>query len=126
MRVAATMRPRLRKTDRICELGSIGLLVICRATTRRTATALEHDFYEHLARDPQLADAPIEITRATAVKPTTAKKLVERAIATRWRDQQQLASAGDPQTAAARAPSDSPPRKCPRCAESGSVARRSR
>ena len=103
MRVAAAMRPRLRKTDRICELGSIGLLVICRETTRRTATALEHDFYEHLARDPQLADAPIEITRATAVKPTTAKKLVERAIATRWRGQQQLASPGDPQTAAAGA-----------------------
>ncbi len=93
-RVAATIGPRLRKTDRICELGAPGLMVICPATTRRTATALEHDFYEHLARDPQLADAPIEITRATAIKPTTAERLVQRAIATRWRNQQQLASGG--------------------------------
>jgi hypothetical protein len=93
-RVAATIGPRLRKTDRICELGALGLMVICPATTRRTATALEHDFYEHLARDPQLADAPIEITRATAIKPTTAEKLVQRAITTRWRTQQQLASDG--------------------------------
>jgi hypothetical protein len=93
-RVAGAIRPRLRKTDRICHLGSQRLMVICPATTRRTATALEHDFYEHLARDPQLADAPIEITRATALKPTTAKRLLQRAIATRWRNQQQLASAG--------------------------------
>ncbi len=94
-KIAATIRPRLRKPDRICSLGSRGLLVICPATTRRTSSALEHDFYEHLARDPQLADTPIEITRATAVKPTSARKLVQRVIATRWRNQQQLAPAGD-------------------------------
>ncbi|HTU86565.1 MAG TPA: DUF916 domain-containing protein [Solirubrobacteraceae bacterium] len=94
--VAAVIRRRLRKSDRICRLGSAGLLVICPATTRRTATALEHDFYEHLARDPQLADTPITITRATAVKPTTARKLVQRVIATRWRDQRELESAAEP------------------------------
>jgi Bacterial protein of unknown function (DUF916) len=93
-RVAAAIRSRLRKADRICDLGAHGLMVICPATTRRTATALEHDFYEHLARDPRLADEPIEITRATAVKPTTAEKLLQRAIATRWRNQEQLASGG--------------------------------
>lgn len=87
--VASALRTRLRKTDRICKLGSAGLLVIWPATTRRTATALEQDFYEHLARDPQLADTPIEITRATAVKPTTPRKLVQRVIATRARGQQQ-------------------------------------
>ena len=95
-KVAATIRPRLRKSDRICDVGSIGLLVICPGTTRRTATALEHDFYEHLARDPQLADLPIVITRATAVKPTTAGKLVQRVIATRWRDQQQPEAGAEP------------------------------
>jgi hypothetical protein len=95
-KVAATIRPRLRKSDRICDVGSIGLLVICPGTTRRTATALEHDFYEHLARDPQLADLPIVITRATAVKPTTARKLVQRVIATRWRDQQQPEAGAEP------------------------------
>jgi hypothetical protein len=89
--VAAVIRRRLRKSDRICRLGSAGLLVICPGTTRRTATALEHDFYEHLARDPRLADTPIVITRATAVKPTTARKLLQRVIATRWRDQQESA-----------------------------------
>lgn len=95
-KVAAAIRPRLRKTDRICDLGSTGLLVICPATTRRTATALEHDFYEHLARDPQLADLPIAITRATAVKPTTARKLVQRVIATRWRDERRPEAGAEP------------------------------
>lgn len=94
--VATAIRPRLRKSDRICKLNSGELLVICPATTRRTATALEHDLYEHLARDPRLADQPIVITRATAMKPTTPRKLVQRVIATRWRNQRQLEAATEP------------------------------
>lgn len=94
--VAAAIRPRLRKSDRLCKLNSGELLVICPATTRRTATALEHDLYEHLARDPGLADKPIVITRATAMKPTTPRKLVQRVIATRWRNQRQLDAASEP------------------------------
>jgi hypothetical protein len=76
--IARAVRPRLRATDRICDLGERGLVVICTATGRSAATALRRDLYEHFARHPELADRPISVTVSTAVKPTTAAKLLAR------------------------------------------------
>jgi WxL Interacting Protein, peptidoglycan binding domain len=99
-RIAVVLRPRLRGTDRICDLGSEGLVVICPATSRPAATALRRDLYEHLARHRDLADLPIEITTSTAVKPTTPAKLLERANAGRQRHGQAPAGPHDSETAA--------------------------
>jgi hypothetical protein len=80
-RVAAAIHPRVRRADRICQLSSARLLVICPGTARPAATVLQQDLYEQLARDLRLADVPIEITRATALKATTARKLLGRVLA---------------------------------------------
>lgn len=83
--IASAIRPRLRRTDLMADLGRDGLVVICRATDRPAASALRRDLYEHLARHRHLADLPIEITISTAVKPTTPAKLLGRVKAARRR-----------------------------------------
>jgi hypothetical protein len=87
-RIAPVLPPRLRRADRICRLGEEGLLVICPATSRRAAVALQHDLYEHLGRRSDLRHVPIEITLATAIKPTSARKLIARVHANRRRRRQ--------------------------------------
>jgi hypothetical protein len=86
--IASAIRPRLRRSDRIADLGRDGLVVICPATGRPAASALRRDLYEHLARHRDLADLPIEITISTAVKPTTPAKLLGRVKAARRRQGQ--------------------------------------
>jgi hypothetical protein len=76
--IARAIRPRLRRGDRICDLGRDGLLLICRATERPTASALVRELERQLAKHPALASVPIEISLATANKATTAEKLVKR------------------------------------------------
>lgn len=88
--IAATIKPRLRRSDRICELSPRELLVICPRTSRPVATDLQRDLCELLARHPTLADAPIEVARATAVKPTTASKLLGRVAIAQQRQRQEL------------------------------------
>ena len=76
--IASAIRPQLRRGDRVCDLGRDGLLVICRATERPTANALVRTFERQLAKDSMLGRVPIGISLATANKPTTAEKLVNR------------------------------------------------
>jgi hypothetical protein len=90
--VAATVRPRLLKNDRICDLGEGDLVVICPATGRTAATALRRDLYEHFARHPKLADRPIAVTVSTAAKSTTPAKLLARVKANQRRQAKMPAS----------------------------------
>ena len=99
--IARALRPRLRGTDRICDLGQDGLLVICPTTSRAATTALRRDLYEQLARHRDLADLPIEITISTAVRPTTSATLLERAISARQHQPQALVDRPDAGTTAA-------------------------
>lgn len=80
-RITAALRPRLRRTDRICDLGDDGLLVIRPATSRRAVAALCDDFSEHLARHPELAGRSVQVSHATATTPTTAAELIDEAKA---------------------------------------------
>jgi hypothetical protein len=77
--IAAVIGPRLRRADRICDLGAEGLLVICPATSDRAAAALREDLLEQLARHPEVADVPIQIAVATASAPMRARQLLARA-----------------------------------------------
>lgn len=99
--IATAMAPRLRRADRICDLGKEGLLIICPATSRAAATALRRDLNEHLARDRDLADRPVEMIVSTAVKPTTTTTLLARVKATRRREGQAMADSGEPSATAA-------------------------
>lgn len=99
---AAALRPRLQRTDRIADLGREGVLVICPGTSRPGAVALRRDLNELLARDPDLADLPIEITVSTAVKPTTANTLLGRIQATRRRQAKALGGPAEREAASAR------------------------
>jgi hypothetical protein len=85
--IAKAIRPRLRRGDRICDLGRDGLLLICRATERLAANALARELERELAGHSVLATVPIEISLATANKATTAEKLVRRVKATQRRHQ---------------------------------------
>jgi hypothetical protein len=76
--IAKAIRPRLRRGDRLCDLGRDGVLVICPATERPTANALARELERVLVRHSVLAKVPIEISLATANKATTAEKLVKR------------------------------------------------
>ncbi|MGZ4325358.1 MAG: hypothetical protein ACXVHJ_25410 [Solirubrobacteraceae bacterium] len=98
-RIATALRPRLRRTDRVCELGGEELLLICPVTSRAAATAFRNDIYQHFARCRELADLPIDIALATAGKPSTATKLLERVKESRRRQEQALAGARDERTA---------------------------
>jgi hypothetical protein len=97
--IAGAIRPRLRRSDRICDLGEMGLLVICPATGRAAATALRRDLYEHFARHRELADRPIGVTVSTAVKPTTPVKLLARVKANHRRQVSGPATSPGPRTA---------------------------
>ena len=79
--IATTIHPRLRRSDRVCDLGRDGVLVICPRTTRPAANALRDDIEAELARHPDLAGIPIKIAVATANKTTTAQKLLGRVTA---------------------------------------------
>jgi hypothetical protein len=98
--IADTVRPRLRRSDRICDLGEQGLIVICPATGRAAATALRRDLYEHFARHPELADRPISVTASTAVKSTTPAKLLARVKANHQRQTTGPASPPGPRKSA--------------------------
>jgi hypothetical protein len=98
--IAGAVRPRLRATDRICDLGERGLVVICPATGRAAATALRRDLYEHFARHPELADRPIGVTVSTAVKSTTPAKLLARVKANQQRQTTGPASPSGPRKSA--------------------------
>jgi hypothetical protein len=98
--IANVIRPRLRRSDRACDLGQEGLLVICPATSHGAASALRDDLYEHCARRADLADVPVEITVSTADEPTTARELLERLQATRRHQPQAPVRPRDRQTAA--------------------------
>jgi hypothetical protein len=98
--IADTVRPRLRRSDRICDLGERGLIVICPATGRPAATALRRDLYEQFARHPELADRPIGVTVSTAVKPTTPAKLLARVKANHQRQTTGPASPPGPRKSA--------------------------
>jgi hypothetical protein len=101
--IAGAIRPRLRRRDRICDLGEQGLLVICPATGRPAATALRRDLYEHFARQPELADRPIGVSVSTAVKPTTPAKLLARVKSNHRRQVSGPAISPGPRTAAVAA-----------------------
>jgi hypothetical protein len=83
--IASAVRSRLRRGDRVCDLGRDGVLVICPATARPVANALRDELEKQLARRPELDRFPFAITLATANKPTTAEKLLARAKATELR-----------------------------------------
>jgi hypothetical protein len=100
-RIARALRPRLRSTDRVCELSAEELLLICPLTRRAVARALRQDLYQHFARRRDLADLPIDIELATTGKPTTATKLLERAQESRHRREQSHAGDRDRQPATA-------------------------
>jgi hypothetical protein len=93
--IADAIQSCLRPGDRICDLGPEGLLLICPRTSRRELAVLERDLRETVARDPDLARVRVEIARATAVKPTTARKLLARAEATHRRQQESATHAPD-------------------------------
>jgi WxL Interacting Protein, peptidoglycan binding domain len=99
--VARAIRPRLRRGDRVCDLGRDGVLVICRATERPTANALAREFDRVLAEHPVLARVPIEISLATANKTTTAQKLVARVKNGRQRHRDSAIAARPPRRRAA-------------------------
>jgi hypothetical protein len=103
--IARAIRPRLRRGDRICDLGRDGLLLICRATERPTANALAREIERHLANHPALASVAIEISLATANKATTAEKLVRRVKAAQRGHQQPVVSRPARRRAAAGAKS---------------------
>jgi hypothetical protein len=86
--IATTIRARLRRSDRVCDLGRDGVLVICPRTTRPAANALRDGIEAQLARQPDLAGIAIKIAVATANKPTTAQKLLDRVMAAGKRHQQ--------------------------------------
>jgi hypothetical protein len=86
--IARAIRPHLRRSDRVCDLGRDGLLVICRATERPTANALARELERHLAKHSGLTDVAIEMSLATANKATTAEKLVRRVKGSQGRHQQ--------------------------------------
>jgi hypothetical protein len=83
--IANAVRSRLRRGDRVCDLGRDGVLLICPTTARPVANALRDELEAHFARHPGLARVPFEIALATANKPTTAQKLLDRAKATAGR-----------------------------------------
>jgi Bacterial protein of unknown function (DUF916) len=83
--IATAVRSRLRRGDRVCDLGRDGVLLICPTTARPVANALRDELEAHFARHPGLARVPFEIALATANKPTTAQKLLDRAKATERR-----------------------------------------
>jgi hypothetical protein len=83
--IARAVRSRLRRGDRVCDLGRDGVLVICPATARPVANALRDELEKQLERRPELDRFPFVITLATANKPTTAEKLVARAKAAELR-----------------------------------------
>ena len=99
--VAALLRPRLRRTDRVCRLGDYGLLVICPATSQAAAHALRRDLDEQLARRPELANHPVGLTFATAEAPVSAQRLLQH-LATSRGHGQPARVAHDRQPAAAR------------------------
>lgn len=99
--IARAIRPRLRRGDRICDLGRDGLLLICRATERPTANALAREIERHLAKHSALASVPIEISIATANKATTAEKLVKRVKAAQRGHQQPVVTRAPRRRAAA-------------------------
>lgn len=99
--IARAIRPRLRRGDRICDLGRDGLLVICRATERPTANALVREIERHLAKHSALASVPVEISLATANKATTAEKLVKRVKAAQRGHRQPVATRAPRRRAAA-------------------------
>jgi hypothetical protein len=76
--IANAIRAQLRRSDRLCDLGRDGLLVICPTTERPVANAVVSDIKRHLAKHSVLAGVPIEISLATANKTTSAEKLVNR------------------------------------------------
>jgi hypothetical protein len=90
-RIAAAIRPRLRGSDLLFGLEPEELLVICTATGRGAAGALRHDLAEQFAHHSRLADVPIQITLATANKPTTAGKLLKRVRTAQARHTQKVA-----------------------------------
>jgi hypothetical protein len=87
-RIALVLRPALRRTHSVCDLGREGLLIICPATSRPGAIALREEIYARLAEFRDLADLPIEVTISTAVKATTAQKLLDRVEKNRRRQSQ--------------------------------------
>jgi hypothetical protein len=98
----SALRPALRPTDRIADFGRGGVLVICPGTGRPAVVALRRNLNEQLARHPDLADLPIEITVSTAVKRTTTNTMLGRIQATRRRQAKALDAPSPRQAASAR------------------------
>ncbi len=94
--IANAVRSRLRRGDRVCDLGRDGVLLICPTTARPVANALRDELEAHFARHPGLARVPFEIALATANKSTTAQKLLDRAKATAGRHREAGAEARSP------------------------------
>lgn len=79
-KIAAAIRPRLRRADRAGDLGPDGLLIVSGDMGARAAEALRADLHEFLARQPRLSDEAITITSATAEQPTNATELLAHII----------------------------------------------
>jgi GGDEF domain-containing protein len=74
---ASVLRPRLRRTDRLCRLDAGALLVVAPDTDPETADALAADLQRHLDRTngaPGRADVQV----CTANGETTAAELLDR------------------------------------------------
>ncbi len=102
--IVAAIRPRLRRTDRICLLEHGELLVIWPATSERAAAALREDLLEHVARDAKLTAIPIQADVATATEATTAQQLLSRVDATTQRSGRPTARSGAHHDAPTRSP----------------------
>jgi hypothetical protein len=100
--IASTIHPRLRRSDRVCDLGRHGVLVICPRTTRPAANALRDDIEAQLARHPGVGGIPIKIAVATANKTTTAQKLLDRVTAARHQQPPKLSPRRRPTTTGKR------------------------
>jgi hypothetical protein len=77
-RLAAIARPALRRSDRAYAMRRGELLVVCPATSRPAVLALREAIEARLAARREVADRPVYVVVSTAVKPTTAAKLLDR------------------------------------------------
>jgi GGDEF domain-containing protein len=75
--VASALRPRLRRTDRLCRLDDGALLVVAPDTDPETADALAADLRRHIERT-NTAPGGADLQVCTANGDTTAAELLDR------------------------------------------------
>jgi hypothetical protein len=76
--VLKRLRPRLRRGDRLCDLGTGRWMIVLPDTGPRAAVAIREDLGEFLARDPGLAVHAPRATCATAERPMSVGELLDR------------------------------------------------